>query len=95
MENIRHPSDLNEQFIKFQEETIARTLTFFSDYVECIKDGNLTSIAVALAIGYLDFSLPYLNPSKKYKKLLNWYENFFQRPSMQPDYTEQLMISQS
>lgn len=29
MEKIRHPSDLNEQFIKSQEETIARTLTFY------------------------------------------------------------------
>ncbi len=83
MEKVRHPNDLNEPFIKAQEETIGRTLKFFDSKINELKKLNLASIAVASAIGYLNFRLGHLNPAGKYPNLMSWFDEFSKRPSMQ------------
>ena len=83
MEKVRHPNDLNDQFIKAQEETIDRTLKFFDPKINELKKLNLASIAVASAIGYLNFRLGHLNPAGKYQNLMSWFDEFSKRPSMQ------------
>jgi glutathione S-transferase len=82
MEKVRHPKDLNESFIRQQEETIARCLKYFESQLKDLESLTLIPIAVASAIGYMNFRLPEHNPSIKYPKLAKWFEEFTQRPSM-------------
>ena len=82
LERLRHPKDLNQTFIDSQEEAIARTLTFFDASTKAFSGLSLASIAVACAIGYLNFRLAGLNPEGKYPLLQSWYDQFSKRPSM-------------
>ena len=83
MEKIRHPKDFNEAFVKAQEETIARSLKFFEGQLGELNKLSLFSVAVASAIGYLNFRVPLLWTKDKLPKLAAWYEQFSNRPSMQ------------
>lgn len=46
------------------------------------KEVNMASIAIASAIGYINFRLPDINWQKKNEKLANWFADFSNRPSM-------------
>ena len=82
MEKIRHPQGLNEQFVQSQEATIERTFQFFNQHVEKFKNLSYASIAIACAIGYVNFRLPHLFVKEKYSGLSTWFEEFSKRPSM-------------
>ena len=81
MEKIRHPDNFNETFIKAQEETILRTFGFFEQHVKELEKLSLAPIAVASAIGYINFRLPHIG-IQKYPKLSKWFEEFSKRPSL-------------
>ena len=82
MEKIRHPDNFHEPFIKSQEETIGRCLKFFDLRGDELKKISIASIAVACAIGYIDFRLSYLLRKGDYPQLLKWFEEFSKRSSM-------------
>jgi len=48
-----------------------------------LQTPGLTEITVGVALGYLDFRLPYLEWRKNREPLATWYTVFAQRPSMQ------------
>ena len=48
-----------------------------------LQTPGLCEITVGVALGYLDFRLPYLEWRKAREALANWYTVFAQRPSMQ------------
>ena len=83
MEKIRHPQDFSEAFVKAQEETIARCLKFFESQLSELNNLSLFPVAVASAIGYINFRVPSLCTKDKLSKLNAWYEQFSNRPSMQ------------
>ena len=82
LEKTRHPNDLNEQFIKTQEATIARTLKFFDKNAAELSRLTLASIAIASALGYMQFRLPHLFIRENYSALSKWFDDFSKRPSM-------------
>ena len=82
MEKQRHPNDFNQPFIQAQEETIARTLNFLDENIKELQTLSLVSIAVASALGYMQFRLPQLAPGAATSKLQKWFEEFGKRPSM-------------
>lgn len=81
MEKVHHPDNFNEAFIRNQEETIVRTFGFYEQHIKELEKFSLAPIAVASAIGYLNFRLPYLN-LQKHPKLSKWLEEFSKRPSL-------------
>lgn len=82
METVRHPKDFNEGFIRQQEETVRRCLSYFEQHIGTLKTLSLAPIAVASAIGYINFRLPQLNPAEQFPGLAGWYAEFNRRPSM-------------
>lgn len=44
---------------------------------------NIVEVTAGVALGYLDFRLPYIEWRKSLPSLSNWYAAFAQRPSMQ------------
>jgi glutathione S-transferase len=56
-----------------------------NEHIKTIRAKRITlaPIAVASALGYINFRLPELAWEKKYKKLARWYTTFSERPSMQ------------
>ena len=83
LEKIRHPEHFNEAFVKAQEETIQQGLRFFEHHSVELEELTLIPIATAAAIGYINFRLPQVGPQKTCPKLTKWFEEFFQRPSME------------
>ena len=81
MEKIRHPDNFNETFIKAQEETMTRTFGFLEQHLTELEKFSLAPIAVASAIGYINFRLPHVTQNK-YPKLSKWFEEFSQRSSL-------------
>ena len=82
MEKVRHPQDPNEAFIKAQEETVLRTLGICEKNIDGLKEFTMATIALACAIGYINFRMPHLNPQNKFPNLAKWFEEFDKRPSM-------------
>jgi glutathione S-transferase len=82
MEKLRHPDNFHEAFIKVQEDAIGRGFKFLEQNLTELEKFTLAPIAVASAIGYLNFRLPQLDPKHQYPKLAKWFEEFSQRPSM-------------
>ena len=63
---------------------ITRTLHYVDARVATLGDEiNLAHLALAAAVGYVDFRLPQLLRDSGCTQLLGWYENFRTRPSMQ------------
>lgn len=82
MEKVRHPENFNIDFIKAQERAIDQGLKFFDEHLNELQKFNLASVAVASAIGYVNFRLPHCGPANKYPKLAKWFDEFSKRPSM-------------
>jgi glutathione S-transferase len=77
----------NEAIVNKNIAALERTLALLETdgFLKPIKAKRVTlaPIAVASALGYIDFRLPDLGWQKKYKKLARWYRKFAERPSMQ------------
>ncbi len=71
------------EWVERQEGAITRTLDVLEREPEVLA-GPLTigSIAVACALGYLDFRFGFLDWRKTRPKLAGWFEDFAKRPSM-------------
>ena len=83
MEKQTHPEHFSEDFIKAKEEAVVRCLKYLEGRLSDLKDLNIASIAIASAIGYIQFRLPHLSPEKHAPKLNKWFVEFSKRPSMQ------------
>ena len=83
MEKVRHPKDFNAAFIAANEATVKRCFAYFDAQADALEELNIASIALASAIGYLNFRMPQLWPPSNYPKLARWYEEFSMRKSMQ------------
>lgn len=63
---------------------ITRTLHYLETRMETLgEELTLAHIALAAAVGYLDFRLPPLLRESGCKQLLGWYDSFRERPAMQ------------
>lgn len=71
------------EWVERQEGAITRTLDVLEREPEVLA-GPLTigSIAVACALGYLDFRFGFLDWRKTRPKLAGWFKDFAKRPSM-------------
>ena len=70
-----------------------QAVTVSLDVLEQVKLGKKTTIgeiAVACAIGYLDFRIPELSWREARPNLRDWYEKFAQYPSMKATWPEAL-----
>lgn len=65
------------------EAEITRTLQYIETRLETLGDGlTLAQLALAAAVGYLDFRLPQLLRESGCPQLLAWYDGFRTRPAM-------------
>jgi len=81
------PEQFREQsVIDFQLLKVSRGLDALEQKVGCELDGkvNIGVIAVACALGYLEFRVPEFFASQRaaHPQLYGWYDGFKQRPSM-------------
>lgn len=83
MEKLRHPNDINEAYMAHLENAILGSYDYFEANIDVILEFNLASIAVACAIGYINFRLPHLDPKLTHTKLNEWYDKISERPSLQ------------
>src|SRR5207248_370192 len=60
MEKIRHPQDFHKVFLEIQEKNIKNAYAYIEKCLEELKEFNLASVAIASAIGYIQFRLPHL-----------------------------------
>lgn len=76
----------NKEMIKNNEEAIFATFAYIEkNYMRLIKSKKITlaPLAIASAIGYINFRLPEFGWQKKHKKLARWFAEFEKRESMQ------------
>lgn len=82
----RRPESIHfMQFLDRQREVITRTLDVLNAEAGhlALQTPGLCEITTGVALGYIDFRLPYLEWRKTREALANWYSVFAQRPSMQ------------
>ena len=79
MEKIRHPDHPHEQFIQNTENTIRKAYEHVETRLPELKEFSLAPIAIASAIGYIQFRLPQVAMRSK---LTEWFTEFSKRPSM-------------
>jgi glutathione S-transferase len=79
MEKIRHPKDVNAAFLNAQEKNLQNSYKFIEENLHHLREFSLAPVAIASAIGYIQFRLPHLSVEGKLK---TWYEDFCKRPSM-------------
>ncbi len=82
MEKIRHAQDPHKQFVKDQEENILNTCRYCEEHLAELQPLTLAPVAVACAIGYVNFRLPRVITKDRFPKLIVWFDAFGQRPSM-------------
>ncbi len=80
MEKVRHPQDFHKSFVESQQKNICNAYAYIEKHLDDLKEFNLASVAIASAIGYIHFRLPYL---KVDGKLAQWFDEINKRPSMQ------------
>lgn len=81
----RRPESIHfMQFLDRQREIIVRTLDILNQDAGhlALQTPGLGEITTGVALGYLDFRMPYLEWRKNRDALANWYSVFAQRPSM-------------
>ena len=82
MEKMRHAQNFHAQFVKNQEEAMLNTCRYCEEHLVELQPLTLAPIAVASAIGYVNFRLPHMITKEDFPKLLAWFEIFSKRPSM-------------
>lgn len=84
LEKRRPESIIYTAFLDRQTAVIQRALESLSleaDHLS-VEAPSVVDITVAVALGYLDFRLPYLEWRKGHEPLAAWYTAFAQRPAM-------------
>ena len=79
MEKVRHPQDFHQEFTATLEANVLSAYGYIEKNLPKLKEFNLAPVAVASAIGYIHFRLPYL---KVKGALLQWFDGISKRPSM-------------
>jgi glutathione S-transferase len=84
LEKRRPESIIYTAFLDRQTAVIQRaleSLTLEADHLS-VETPGVVDITAAVALGYLDFRLPYLEWRKGHEPLAAWYTAFAQRPAM-------------
>ena len=85
MEKRRPESIIYTTFLDRQAETILRSVSILNLEANTLltdETPTIVEITTAVALGYVDFRMPYLDWRKNHDALLAWYEKFSQRPAM-------------
>ena len=82
MEKMRHAQNFHTQFVKNQEEAMLNTCRYCEEHLTELQPLTLAPIAVASAIGYVNFRLPHMISKDQFPHLVGWFEAFSKRPSM-------------
>lgn len=83
-EFLRPAGEKSEKFIALQKTKMSNAMNALEKEADSFGDGiDIGLIAVAAALGYLDFRYASDNWRASRPKLARWYERFAQRPSMQ------------
>ncbi|MHA6495047.1 glutathione S-transferase family protein [Pseudomonas borbori] len=74
-----------DDWLAAQQDKIERGLAHLEAeaVTELARRFDIAAIAVACALGYLDFRQPELNWRQRYPQLASWYAEVSQRPSLQ------------
>jgi glutathione S-transferase len=88
-ESRRPPELQSEQVAHKHIGAIMRALDVL-ERAKFAEQPTIGEVAVACAVGYVDFRLPELNWREGRSNLHDWYENFAQRPSMKETWPAQL-----
>lgn len=83
MEQLVHAKDINPKFIESRSQTIERCLKYFEERLGDLQDFHYASVALAAAIGYIEFRVPQYGPKHSTPKLAGWYEVLIKRMSLQ------------
>lgn len=83
-ETFLRPEELRwDEWIETQKVRLHRTIRQVEDdFLDDLKNVHIGSIAVASALGYLDFRMPDLGWRDGRPGVAAWYAEFSQRPSM-------------
>lgn len=83
-EMLRPAGEKSEKFIAAQKTKLNNAMNALEKEADSFGDGiDIGLIAVAAALGYMDFRYAGENWRASRPKLARWYERFAQRPSMQ------------
>ncbi len=83
-EFLRPAGEKSEKFIALQKTKMSNAMNALEKEADSFGDGiDIGLIAVAAALGYMDFRYAIDNWRASRPKLARWYERFAQRPSMQ------------
>ncbi len=83
-EFLRPAGEKSEKFIALQKTKMSNAMNALENEADSFGDGiDIGLIAVAAALGYMDFRYASDNWRASRPKLARWYERFAQRPSMQ------------
>jgi len=83
-EFLRPAGEKSEKFIALQKTKMSNAMNALEKEADSFGDGiDIGLIAVAAALGYMDFRYASDNWRASRPKLARWYERFAQRPSMQ------------
>lgn len=81
MENKRPEQYRYPPFMERQKAAISRAFDVLESDMGWADGLNLAHIAIATALGYIDFRHPYIEWRNGRKSLSAWHENFSKRPS--------------
>lgn len=83
-EILRAAGEKSEKFIALQKTKLNNAMNALEKEADSFGDGiDIGLIAVAAALGYMDFRYASENWRSTRPKLARWYDRFAQRPSMQ------------
>lgn len=88
-EGRRPPELQSEQIVQKHLTAVTRTLDVL-ERSKFAEQPTIGEVAVACALGYLDFRLPDLDWREGRSNLHDWYEKFAQYPSMKDTWPAQL-----
>lgn len=82
-ETLRAPERQSKEFLASRERMIRQICDAWEATVDQLSSVNIGTIAVAAALGYLDFRFPGDEWRKGRPKLAKWHEEFARRPAYQ------------
>jgi glutathione S-transferase len=83
LESRRPPEQQSAAARERSEAAVTRAVAAMSEALPFLpKELTLGHLTMAIALGYLDFRLPYLNWRDSHQGLAAWYSEMAQRPSL-------------
>jgi len=81
-EKLLHPDNSHEGFIRRQEETVSRCLSYFEDRTAEFSGFWIDTVGLICALGYVQFRFDDLFKQGQYPKLFAWFKEQHKRPSV-------------